>query len=113
MSFRLADVAEMDNLSLRCEIQLTNLTFSSSYWDGGPKEVYDCYLNAVTASEVFLQFPSSSQFNSDSTYLLLPEEAVAVGRRHKAAGLLISHSILQQLLPGQNRSSKTIRHERN
>lgn len=102
MSFRLADVAEMDNLSLRCEIQLTNLTFSSSYWDGGPKEVYDCYLNAVTASEVFLQFPSSSQFNSDSTYLLLPEEAVAVGRRHKAAGLLISHSILQQLLPGQN-----------
>lgn len=108
MSYRLADVAEWDGLSLHCEIQLTNLTFSSSYWDGGPKDIYDCFLNAMTAPEVFRQFPSTNQNNVNSTYLLLPEEAVTVGRTHKAAGLLISHHILQQLLPGQNRSDIAI-----
>jgi hypothetical protein len=102
MSFRLTDVAEVDGRSLRCEINLSNVSLSSSYWDGGPNDVHDCYLNTMAVSNVFQQFPLSGQ-SYDSTYILLPEEAIAVGRTHKAAGLLISHYILQQLFPGQNR----------
>ncbi len=115
MSFRLADVAELDGRSLRCEIGLMNVTLSSAYWDGnGESPVYDCYLNSATtntstttsSSEIFRRFPltSSRPNDADSTYLLLPMEAIEVERLHKGAGvLLFSHHILQQLLPGQQR----------
>jgi hypothetical protein len=102
MSFRLADVAEMDGQSLRCEIYLSNVTLSSSYWDGSPNEIFDCNLKAMPAPNIFYQFPLPGQ-SCHSTYIRLPEEAVIVGQTHKAAGLLISHYILQQLFPGQNR----------
>ena len=103
MSFRLSDVADMDGRSLRCEINLSNITLSSSYWNGSSNEVNDCSLKPLPVSDIFHQFPLPTQSADDLTYILLPEEAVIVGRTHKAAGLLISHYILQQLFPGQNR----------
>lgn len=56
----------------------------------------------IAGSEVFRRFPMSDETDG-SSYLLLPEGAIENHRTHKGAGLLISHFILQQLLPGQNK----------
>lgn len=114
MSFRLTDIAEEDNRSLRCEINLANVTLSSAYWNGNQTRVDDCDLDSdsdtddptdndnIAESELFRRFPMSD-VTDGSTYLLLPEGTIENHRTHKAAGLLISHYILEQLFPGHNK----------
>lgn len=113
ISFRLADVAEEDGRSLRCETYTVNVTLSSAYWDGNQTKIEDCSLSAyyeldkkreihvedIVKSEIFRKFP----LLSESSYLLLPSDAIFGRRIHKAAGVLISHLIVEQILPGHYR----------
>lgn len=116
MSFRLTDIAQLEDRSLRCEIHLANLTLSSAYWNGNQTQIDNCEFNSndakqsiwedvqqIATSDTFRRFPRQQSNTADGSYLLLPEGVIDANYTHKAAGVLISHYILQLLLPGENK----------
>lgn len=104
LGFRLSDVAQSTNQSLRCETLLPNVTLSSSFWNGYQQaQVSGCDLsdNASTWSpqgDIFQRFPLTDQ--SGSSFIVIPAESILPGQVHKASGVFIAHYILDHLLPG-------------
>lgn len=100
VGFRLSNVAQLGNRPLHCETYQPNVTISSSYWDGMSSLVQDCGLADNLSREAFLRFP---MMTSSSSYLILPDAIIESGKIHKAAGTLITSSIVNQLFPGTNK----------
>jgi len=107
LGFRLSDVAQSTNQSLRCETPLPNVTISSSYWNGYEQaQVAGCELTnsssrvstSTPKGDTFQRFPLTDY--SGSSYITIPSESIVPGQVHKAAGVLIAHYILDRLLPG-------------
>lgn len=100
IAFRLIEVAEKEEHSLHCENIISNITISSLYWDGFQRSIEGCQLNNSLSfnPDLLLRFPSSRT----GTYIRLPDNVLEAGRPHKAAGILVSHFLIEFLLPGGN-----------
>lgn len=116
VAFRLANVAQSESQSLRCDFSFSNIVISSSYWNGQPSITQDCGLTKSskstathsTSPDTFLRFPMVSNDGSDEeelvgSYILLPENILVPGKAYKASGVFIPLiSRLEETLPGSN-----------
>lgn len=108
VAFRLSSLAKLENISLRCEISLPNVTLSSSYWDGSlNNKIFGCDLASKniypSASEAFLRFPVNNQLKTSQSYTLLPNKILDIEQAYMASGVLIAATnLIEQVLPGNN-----------
>lgn len=103
VAFRLIEIAELEERPLLCENNENNITISSVFWDGIQSSISGCQLNETLSLDELLRFPLAAD-----SFIKLPENVLERGQRYKAAGVFVSHYLMQHLLPGGNNAMDLI-----
>ncbi len=103
IAFRLSNVSKQAEVPLICEYSFSNVTISSSYWNGSQSNISVCSKNE-TFQLASLRFPNRKDndgMENLTSYIELPKD---IGKTpFKTSGVFIAASdLIQLLLPGSD-----------